>query len=306
MRIVDRAIVSTLPAVPRPVVRRVAGRYVAGETLDRAIEQVRRLNAAGEMATIDVLGEFASAAAEAEATVSEYLAALDQIAAGGLDANVSVKLSALGLEFDRDLALENIRRLVRAATDHGSSVRIDMEHSGLTDATFEIYRTLRDEGLDRCGVVIQSYLRRSLRDVRALAPLTPNVRLVKGIYVEPQAIAYTDPGIIQRNFVELLEELVAAGSYVAVATHDRVLVDEALRVVDRHRLERSDYEFQTLLGVAEQMRSDLVQAGHRVRVYVPYGNAWYGYAMRRLRENPAIAGHVARDVLRAPWSVFSV
>src|SRR4029077_1539849 len=128
-------------------------------------------------------------------------------------------------------------------------------------------------------------------DVRALAPLTPNVRLVKGIYVEPKAIAYTDPGIIQRNFVELLEELVAAGSSVAVATHDQVLVDEALRVVDRHRLDRSDYEFQTLLGVAERMRSDLVQAGHRVRVYVPYGNAWYGYAMRRLRENPAIAGY---------------
>ena len=129
-----------------------------------------------------------------------------------------------------------------------------MEHSGLTDATFEIYRALRDEGFDRCGVVIQSYLRRSLRDVRALAPLTPNVRLVKGIYVEPKAIAYTDPGIIQRNFVELLEELVAAGSYVAVATHDQVLVDEALRVVDRHRLDRSDYEFQTLLGVAERVR----------------------------------------------------
>ncbi len=306
MRIVDRAIVSTLPAVPRPVVRRVAGRYVAGETLDRAVEQVRRLNDAGEMATIDVLGEFASAATEADATVAEYLQAIDQIAAAGLDANVSVKLSALGLEFDRDLALENIRRLVRAATDHGSAVRIDMEHSGFTDTTLEIYRTLRQEGLDHCGVVIQSYLRRSLRDVRALAPLTPNVRLVKGIYVEPKAIAYTDPGIIQRNFVELLEELVAAGSYVAVATHDQVLVDEALRVVDRHRLERSDYEFQTLLGVAERMRADLVQAGHRVRVYVPYGKAWYGYAVRRLRENPTIAGHVARDVLRAPWSVFSV
>ena len=155
-------------------------------------------------------------------------------------------------------------------------------------------------------MVIQSYLRRSLRDVRALAPLTPNVRLVKGIYVEPKAIAYTDPGIIQRNFVELLEELVAAGSYVAVATHDQVLVDEALQggrppSSGSLRLRVPD-AFGRCRADAHRSR----QAGHRVRVYVPYGTAWYGYAMRRLRENPAIAGYVARDVLRAPWSVFSV
>jgi proline dehydrogenase len=304
VRIVDRAIVSTLPAVPRPVVRRVASRYVAGETLEQAVEQVRALNASGELATIDVLGEFAHSADEAAATVGEYERAMDVMAEANVEANISVKLSALGLEFDRDLALANIERLVRAAAFHRSRVRIDMEHSGLTDATLAIYRELRGEGLDECGIVIQSYLRRSLGDVRALAALTPNVRLVKGIYVEPKAIAYTDPGIIQRNFVELLEELLGVGSYVAVATHDQVLVDETLRVIDRHRLKPDAYEFQMLLGVAERMRSELVEAGHRVRVYVPYGRAWYAYAVRRLRENPSIAGHVARDLLRAPWRVL--
>lgn len=304
MRIVDRAIVSTLPVVPRPVVRRVASRYVAGETLDQAVDQVRALNAAGELATIDVLGEFAHSAEEAAATVGEYERAMDVMAEANVEANISVKLSALGLEFDRDLAYQNIARLIRAAAFHRSRVRIDMEHSGLTDSTLAIYRDLRAEGLDQCGIVIQSYLRRSLGDIRALAALKPNVRLVKGIYVEPKAIAYTDPGTIQRNFVELLEELLGVGSYVAVATHDQVLVDETLRVIDRHGLKAGAYEFQMLLGVAEPLRKELVRDGHRVRVYVPYGEAWYAYAVRRLRENPSIAGHVARDVLRTPWNLF--
>ena len=301
MRIVDRAIATTLPAVPRPVVRRIAGRYIAGERLDQAVDEVRKLNAAGVMATIDVLGESVAAAGEAVATTVEYERVIETIADAGLDANVSVKLSALGLGLDRDLAAANIERLVRFAATSESFVRIDMEDSTLTDATLEMYRGLRAIGLANCGIVLQSALRRSLSDVRALAALTPNVRLVKGVYIEPRAIAYTDPEIIRRNFAELLEELVAAGSYVAIATHDGQLVDEALRVIDRHQLPASGYEFQMLLGVAEQLRSELVAAGHRMRVYVPYGTAWYQYAVRRLKENPSMAGYVARDVLRAPW-----
>ncbi len=303
MRIVDRAIASTLPAVPNRVVRHFAGRYMAGETLERAVEVVRQLNGEGVMATIDVLGESVHSADEAVATVVEYERVMDTIAAAGLDSNVSVKLSSLGLELDRDLAVANVERLVRSAAGE-SFVRIDMEDSSLTDATIEIYRGLRAAGLDNCGVVIQSYLRRSLTDVRSLAGLVPNVRLVKGIYVEPSSIAYTDPGTITRNFIELLEELVGAGAYVAVATHDPVVIDEALRVVDRHRLDHDRYEFQMLLGVAERLRAELVAGGHRMRVYVPYGTAWYDYAVRRLKENPSIAGHVARDVLRSPLSFW--
>ena len=174
-----------------------------------------------------------------------------------------------------------------------------MEHSGLTDSTLEIYRELRGAGHERVGIVIQAYLRRSLSDVRTLVPLEPNVRLVKGIYVEPRAIAYHDPGVINRNFVELMEELVGAGAYVAAATHDRTLVDDVLRLADRHRLSTDAYEFQMLLGVADDLRRQLIASGRRVRVYVPFGKAWYGYSVRRLKENPSIAGYVARDVVRS-------
>jgi proline dehydrogenase len=302
VRILDRAIASTLPAVPKPVVRHIAARYIAGESLEAAVTTVRRLNTAGEMATIDVLGEFVRSHAEAEATVTEYERVLDAIATGELNANVSVKLSAVGIELDHDGAQANIERLVRSAAVSENFVRIDMEHSGLTSATLEVYRKLRAEGLDNCGVVIQSYLRRSLADVRALAQLSPNVRLVKGIYVEPRAIAYQDPGIVRRNFVELVEELVGMGSYVAVASHDPLVVDASLQVFERHGLQPEQYEFQMLLGVAEGLRRDLLADGQRVRVYVPYGDAWYSYAVRRLNENPSIAGHVARDLLRSPFN----
>jgi proline dehydrogenase len=299
MRIVDRVIAGALPAVPRPLVRRFADRYMAGETLEQAVETVRRLNAGGIMATVDVLGEFVHRPGEADATVVAYERVLDAIAEQGLDANISVKLSALGLEIDRELAAANAARLARSASEREIFMRVDMEHSGLTDATLGVYRGLREAGFERVGIVIQAYLRRSLADLRGLLPQRPNVRLVKGIYVEPRAIAFTDPEVVRRNFVELLEELVASGAYVAVATHDRRLVDESLRLFQRYTLAPDRYEFQMLLGVTEDVRDELVSQGHRMRVYVPFGEAWYGYSVRRLKENPSIAGHVARDVVRS-------
>jgi proline dehydrogenase len=297
--LIDRALATALPVVPRPLVRHFADRYMAGETLQDAVDTVRVLNQLDMTATVDVLGEFTHVPQEAEAMVAEYERVLDAIAAEGLRAHISVKLSALGLEIDRGLARANAGRLAEAVARSGSFMRIDMEHSGLTDDTLEIYQELRAEGMERVGIAIQSYLRRALSDVRSLAPLRPDVRLVKGIYVEPPSIAYTDPGIVRRNFLELLEELVGVGSRVALATHDRWLVDESLRVVDRHRLARDAYEFQMLLGVTEELRAQLVAQGHPMRVYVPFGRAWYGYSVRRLRENPSIAGYVARDILRS-------
>jgi proline dehydrogenase len=298
MWFIDRAIATVLPAVPRPVVRHFADRYMAGETLADAVATVRALNGQGAMATIDVLGEFVNTAEEAEQTVAEYEQVLAAIESERLDANISVKLSALGLEIDRGLASANAARLVSEAGRRGIFVRVDMEHSGLTDATLEIYRELRGAGHDLVGIVIQAYMRRSLADVRALVPLNPNVRLVKGIYIEPRGIAYRDPGVVNRNYVELMEELIGAGAYVAAATHDRVLVDEVLRLADRHRLDPDRYEFQMLLGVADDLRGQLIAHGRRVRVYVPYGGAWYGYSVRRLKENPKVAGYVAGDLLR--------
>jgi proline dehydrogenase len=177
-------------------------------------------------------------------------------------------------------------------------VRIDMEHSGLTDQTLAIYRTLREQGCDNVGIVLQAYLRRTFDDVRALADLTPSVRLVKGIYIEPPELAYTEGALVNRNFIALLRELVDMGCRVAVASHDEALVGEARRLADQRRLGPDRYEFQLLLGVKEPLRDELIAAGHRVRIYVPYGEAWYGYSLRRLKENPSIAGYVARDVVR--------
>jgi proline dehydrogenase len=297
--LVDRAIAAMLPAVPRPVVRHFADRYMAGESLDDAVATVKALNRRGITATVDVLGEFVRRPEEANATRREYERLLEVIARERLDATISIKLSALGLEIDPPLARENAEALLRAADAAGTRVRIDMEHSGLTDATLRIFRGLREDGYDHVGIVLQSYLRRTLADVHALADLRPNVRLVKGIYVEPRRIAYRDMELINRNFVVLMEELFRTGSYVAVATHDERLVFEALRLVDKHGVPRERYEFQMLLGVDEELRDLLVAAGERMRIYVPFGEAWYGYSVRRLKENPSIAGYVARDVLHS-------
>ena len=298
MKAFDRLIAASLPAVPRAVVRKIADRYIAGETLEHAVATVRALNALGAMATVDVLGEFISRPEEAEATATEYERALDAIAAGQLDANVSVKLSALGIEIDRALVDRTLARVLRSAARHRIFVRIDMEHSGLTDETLDIYRGLRAAGHEDVGIVIQSYMRRAEADVAALADLTPSVRLVKGIYLEPEGVAYQAMPEINASYMRLLEQLVEQGSYVAIATHDPALLDGALNLIDRRGLGRDRYEFQMLLGVAEDARRKLIAEGHRLRVYVPYGRAWYAYSVRRLKENPSIAGYVARDVMR--------
>jgi proline dehydrogenase len=298
MKAFDRLIVASLPAVPRIVVRRIADRYIAGESLADAVAAVRDLNRGGAMATVDVLGEFIRVPDEAEATATEYEHALDAIAAGPLEANVSVKLSALGLEIDPDLAGRTLGRVLVSAERHGIFVRIDMEHSGLTDQTLAVYRGLRSGGHDGVGIVIQAYMRRSATDLEALADLTPNVRLVKGIYLEPEEVAFQAVPEVNASYLRLLEQLFDQGSYVGIATHDRALVDAALAVIARRGLAPDRYEFQMLLGVAGDVGRRLIAAGHRLRVYVPYGRAWYAYSVRRLQENPSIAGYVARDVAR--------
>jgi proline dehydrogenase len=296
--IYDRAIVRLLPAVPRPVVRRIADRYIAGTTLDDAEACVSRLNAAGMLATIDVLGEEIRDRAEAEAIASAYLDVLAAIERERLDANVSVKLTALGLKLDRGLCRELAERLVVDARDRGSFVRIDMEDSSTTDDTLALYRALREAGHDNVGIVLQAYLRRTASDLAALADLTPNVRLCKGIYTEPAELAFKDPDQIRASFAQLLARLLDAGSYVGIATHDEWLLKRALEQVVRRRLDRERYEFQMLLGVREERRDALVRAGHRLRVYVPFGRQWYAYALRRLQENPSIAGYIAADAVR--------
>jgi|1186.fasta_scaffold02344_4 proline dehydrogenase len=297
VRLFDTLVARTLPAVPRPVVRRFADRYMAGERLSDAVSTVKRLNSRGAAATVDVLGEFVTHPSQAEEMVRQYLALLDVIRDNGLDSHVSIKLTALGLEIDPALARENLAPIVAAGEAQGTFVRIDMEDSRHTDETLLIYRQLREAGHDLVGIVIQSYMRRSMDDVRRLRDLKPRVRLVKGIYVEPPGVAFQQPAEISRSYVELLEELLDSGSHVAVATHDESLVTAAQGVARGRGLSPDAYEFQLLLGVKEHLRDRLIASGERVRIYVPYGDAWYGYSLRRLKENPSIAGYVARDVL---------
>ena len=298
MALLDRAIVRVLPAVPKPVVRRLSDRYIAGPELDDAIAVVRALNAAGKLATLDVLGEEVSSREEALAIRAEYEEAMAAIEREGLEANVSVKLTGLGLAVDPALCAESVRALVSAAAQNGRFVRIDMEDSSTTTATLDLYRGLRAEGCDNVGIVLQAMLRRTLDDVLDLVALAPNVRVCKGIYVEPADLAYQGDEAIRFAFVEAMAALWEGGAKVAVATHDEWLVAKALRLIEERGLGRERYEFQMLLGVREELADELAREGHTLRVYVPYGRQWYEYSLRRLQENPKVAGYVARDTLR--------
>jgi proline dehydrogenase len=289
--LLDRAIVSALPAVPRPIVRRISQRYIAGERVEDACRVVKELNAGGKMATIDVLGEEITTPEEARHIAYAYDDVFRTIDDQGLDSNVSVKLTGLGLKLGRDVARKNLERTVRGAAERGNFVRIDMEDSSCTDDTLALYRELREEGLDNVGIVLQAYLRRTLKDIASLADLRPNVRLCKGIYVEPLKIAYQDFDQVRANFVRALDALLAGGSYVGIATHDEWLLEQALAALP------PSYEFQMLLGVREDRASRLAREGHRVRIYVPFGEHWYRYSLRRLQENPAMAGTIARSTV---------
>jgi len=295
--LLDRAIVSALPAVPKPIVRRISQRYIAGERIEDACRVVKGLNEQAKMATIDVLGEEITTPEEARHIAYSYddvFRAIDEL---GLDSNVSVKLTGLGLKLGRDVCKRNLEGTVRGAAERGNFVRIDMEDSSCTDDTLALYRELREEGLDNVGIVLQARLRRTLDDIASLADLRPNVRLCKGIYVEPFKVAYHDFDQIRKNFVDALSALLEGGSYVGIATHDEWLLTESARLVREAGRARGEYEFQMLLGVREARGDRLVEEGHRLRIYVPYGEQWYAYSLRRLQENPKIAGYIAADTL---------
>jgi proline dehydrogenase len=289
--ILDRAIVRLLPAVPKPVVRRISSRYIAGTELEDACRVVERLNREGKMATIDVLGEEIASAEEAEAIAHTYEDVFSTIERMALDSNVSVKPTALGLKLGYDVFRENVELVVRRAAESSNFVRIDMEDSSTTDETLRLYRELRDAGLDNVGVVLQARLRRTLDDIAALADLRPSVRICKGIYLERWAIAFTDFEEIRASYVRCVEALRETASSVGVATHDEYLIDEAKRLLEER------YEFQMLLGVRESLGDELVRNRERLRIYVPFGRQWYEYSVRRLQENPRIAGYVAGDTI---------
>jgi proline dehydrogenase len=294
----NRAVVAAMPFVPRPLVWRFSRRYIAGVGLEDAYRTVGELNASDCSATIDVLGEDSTDREQVQSAVDLYLEAIRGIHAKSLNCGISIKLSELGLRFDVAGCRAAVRTLIRSAADHGSFVRIDMEDSSVTSVTLDIYREMRRE-FENVGIVIQSCLRRSEQDIDELIGEGPaDVRLCKGIYIEPDEIAFVDPDEIRCSFNRLLEQLFDGGARrVAIATHDPPLVEHAEALIGKMGVSKDRYEFQMLLGVAGTLRRDLVARGHPLRVYVPFGDRWYAYSMRRLRENPNIAGYVVSNLL---------
>lgn len=297
MSLFHRALVRVVSVAPRALVRRVASRYVAGETLADAVRVVGALNREGCLATMDVLGEDSSAPEESDRSVAAYRDALDAIALERLQANVSVKLTALGLKQDPVACRRRFARIVESARAHDNFVRIDMEDSSVTEETIRVFLECHAR-LEPVGLVLQAYLRRTAEDSRRVADVRANVRVCKGIYVEPPEIAFPTPREIRDSYTATVDRLLEAGCHIGIATHDPQLVERALATIARLRLAPDRYEFQMLLGVAASLRRRLVSEGHRLRVYVPYGRAWYAYSVRRLKENPAIAGQVLRGLLK--------
>jgi proline dehydrogenase len=286
-----------LPLVPKPVVWAVARRYIAGETLADALRVTRDLEARGRLATLDLLGEQLTGREAVLAMVRAYEMALVELQRAHPTATLSVMMTGFGLRLDAAFCWDNLRRLAVGAADRRIPLTLNMEDSTTVDATLDIYRRLRAEGHSNVGIVLQSCLRRTLEDVATLTSLRPRVRIVKGIWRESSDVAYLDADEIRASYIATLEALLAADDYVEVATHDDALLDRALALV-RGR-DAMTYEFQMLLGVRPSRGDTLVASGHRVRVYVPYGKDWHAYSLRRLRENPEMAQHVARDLVRA-------
>jgi proline dehydrogenase len=278
--------------------RRMARRFIAGETLEDAVRAVRQLNAEGFEVTLDHLGESVHAAPEAEEACQVYLAILDRIRAEGLRSHISIKLTQLGLDLDEDLTTRLTSALAQRAAGHHNSVRIDMESSAHVDRTLRVFQRV-NAPRDVLGMVVQSYLYRTEKDVEELLKSGTRIRLVKGAYQEPREVAFPHKADVDRSFVKLMEKLLASGVYHAIATHDPRMIAATLSYAQAHGVSRDQFEFQMLYGIRRQLQRDLLRQGYRVRVYVPYGEEWYAYFMRRLAERPANVLFLLRNLFRA-------
>jgi len=275
----------------------VTRRFVAGEDLTDAVEAIRNLNRQGISASFDHLGESITSEAEIHREVDEYVRVLESIHATGLDSNVSVKLTQLGLDVSPDLCYSNARTLVEAALKHDNFVRIDMEDSPKTDETLQIFRRLRTE-FENVGIVIQSYLYRSEKDIEDLLKLGARIRLCKGAYQEPPTVAFPDKADVDANYIKLTKLLLSSGVYHGIATHDENMISAAIAFAREQAISPDKYEFQMLFGIRRDLQAKLVRDGYRMRVYVPYGEYWYPYFMRRLAERPANVWFVLKNVLK--------
>ena len=279
--------------------RRFASRFVAGETVDEAVAKLHELNAAGLSASLDLLGESVLHAAEARHARDIYLELLDRIRAAKADANVSVKLTQMGLDIDEALCIDNMRAVIARAKQYGSFVRIDMEQSTYTAKTLQLFADVcYPEFGNTVGVVLQSYLRRTAADVDAMIALGARVRLCKGAYKEPEDVAFPDKRDVDANFITCMERLLEHGNYPGIATHDEKIIAHAKQFTKRKAIPAARYEFQMLYGVRRDLQHELRREGHNVRVYVPFGTHWYPYLMRRLAERPANIAFIVGNVLK--------
>ena len=275
-----------------------AARFVAGETLDECVGVLRRLNDQGLYANTTLLGEDVAHEDEARSVAEEYRTILTRLHDESLRANVALKLTHLGLDLGQDVAFDNVRRVVERAAELGNFVRIDMEYSAVVDATLDIYRRLRDAGLENVGTVLQSYLYRADADLESLLPLQPNLRFVKGAYLEPPEVAYPEKSDVDAAYVRLIERSLRGGGYTAVATHDERLIEQAIAFTEQEGIARDRFEFQMLYGVRPKLQLDLAGRGFKVLVATPFGPEWFPYLMRRLAERPANLGFFVRNALR--------
>jgi proline dehydrogenase len=274
-----------------------ARRFIAGETVEEAIEAARALEAKRLHLTLDLLGESVTSLDTADAATREYLAVIDAVTRSGIEPNISLKLTQLGLDVDKASAVDNLRKILERAEPAGFFVRIDMENSPYTDVTLEIFETLWQQGYRQIGIVLQSALHRSERDLQRITALGARVRLVKGAYKEPKSVAYQTKSDVDAAYARMMRTVLSTGHYPAIATHDPVMIDLAKQVAREHNLAADQFEFQMLYGVRRDLQTSLVKEGYRVRVYVPFGREWFPYFMRRLGERPANIAFVVRAIL---------
>jgi len=295
----NKLIAATLPLLPKQLVWIFSQRYIAGKTLDEAVKVSKKLNAQKYLVTIDLLGEFITKLDEAEKNKDEYLNIIDTMQAEGIQGNYSLKPTMFGLLIDKKVCFSNIREIVKKAAAYNNFVRIDMEDSQCVDMEIEIFRKLKKEFPKNVGLVLQAYMRRTLDDIKNMLDLHSeeilvNYRLCKGIYVEPESIAYKKYEEINRHYLEDLEFMIQKGIYPGIATHDIPLVEGAYKLIEKYKLPKDKFEFQMLYGVAPKLRQSIIDKGYRLRVYIPFGKDWFAYSTRRLKENPKMASDIIK------------
>ncbi|PHR24040.1 MAG: proline dehydrogenase [Desulfotalea sp.] len=297
----NKLISNILPYMPKKLVWQFSKDYVAGETVADAVRAAKKLNEQGILTTIDVLGEFIKNLDEAEANKNEYLAVIDAAEKAGVNGNYSLKPTFFGLLIDKEVAYKYIREVVEKAASYNNFVRIDMEDTPCTDMEIDIFRRIKEEFPNSVGLVLQSYLKRTHQDIENMSDLNSaecpvNFRICKGIYVEPETLAYKNYNEINKHFLEDVELMLQEKMYPAIASHDKPVVEGAIKLLQKYKVSKDSYEFQMLYGVAPTLRKSILDAGHTVRVYVPFGEHWFGYCTRRVKENPAMASVIIKAI----------